>query len=113
MSDFLHHLPEFASNHMLLVLMFLMLLVVIVSHEFSRFFRGYKELRPAALTLLINRESPLLVDLSSLQDYEKAHIPGAKHVPMSQFDPENKDLAKVREMPVAVYCKSGTTSAQA
>ena len=113
MSDFLHHLPEFASNHMLLVLMFLMLLVVIVSHEFSRFFRGYKELTPAALTLLINRESPLLVDLSSLQDYEKAHIPGAKHVPMSQFDPENKDLAKVKAMPVAVYCKSGTTSAQA
>lgn len=113
MSEFFQHLPEFAGNHMLLVLMFIMLLVVIVSHEAGRFFRGYKEVTPGALTQLINRESPLLVDLSSLQDYEKAHIPGAKHVLMSQFDPENKELAKVKELPVAVYCKTGSTSAQA
>jgi rhodanese-related sulfurtransferase len=32
---------------------------------------------------------------------------------MSQFDPENKDLAKARELPVAIYCKSGQTSATA
>ena len=113
MPEFFTHLPEFAGNHMLLVLMFVMLFVVIVSHEASRLFRGSKEVTPGALTQLINRESPLLVDLSSLQDYEKAHIPGAKHVLMSQFDPENKELAKVKELPVAVYCKSGTTSGQA
>lgn len=113
MTEILHHLPEFAGNHMLLVLMFLMLLVVIVSQEFSQLFRGYKEITPGALTQLINRESPLVIDLSSLQDFEKSHIPGAKHVLLSQFDPENKELAKVKDMPVAVYCKTGTTSAQA
>lgn len=113
MTDVLHRLPEFAGNHMLLVLMFVMLLVVIVSHEASRLFRGYKEITPGALTQLINRGSPLVIDLSSLQDFEKAHIPGAKHVMMSQFDPENKELAKVKELPVAVYCKTGNTSSQA
>ncbi|HEX6832354.1 MAG TPA: rhodanese-like domain-containing protein [Rudaea sp.] len=113
MSEFLHRLPEFAGNHMLLVLMFAMLLVVIVSQEVSQLFRGYKELTPGALTQLINRESPLVVDVSSLQDYEKGHIPGAKHVLMSQFDPENKELAKVKDLPVAVYCRTGNNSAQA
>src|SRR5262249_48302811 len=68
---------------------------------------------PGGLTLLINRETPLLVDLSSLQDYERGHIPQARHVPLSQFDPENKDLAKAKELAVAVYCKDGNTSAQA
>ena len=47
------------------------------------------------------------------EDFEKGHIPGARHVALSQFDPENKELAKVRDLPVAVYCKAGTTSAQA
>ena len=48
-----------------------------------------------------------------MADFEKGHIAGARNVLMSQFDPENKELAKVRELPIAVYCKSGTTSSQA
>lgn len=113
MDEFLHHLPEFAGNHLMLVMIFVVILLALVGGEVSRLFRGYKELSPAGLTLLINRESPLLVDLSSNQDFEKGHIAGARHVPLSQFDPENKELAKVREMPVAVYCKNGHTSSQA
>ena len=35
------------------------------------------------------------------------HVPGAKHVAMSQFDPEQKDLAKARELPVVVMDKDG------
>lgn len=113
MSDILHHLPEFFGNHMLLVMLFVVLVVVLVGNEISQLFRGYRELTPSALTLLINRESPLLVDLSAAADFEKGHIPGARNVQMSQFDPENKDLAKVKERPVAVYCRTGNTSAQA
>lgn len=113
MSDILQHLPEFFSNHMFLVMLFVVLLVVLVSNEVSRLFRGYREVTPGALTLLINRENPLLVDLSAAPDFEKGHIPGARNVLMSQFDPENKDLVKVKDRPVAVYCRSGTTSAQA
>jgi rhodanese-related sulfurtransferase len=113
MQDILHRLPEFIGNHTLLAMMFVAILVALVAGEVSRLFRGYKELTPAGLTLLINRENALLVDLSSNQDYERGHIAGAKHVPLSQFDPENKDLAKVKDLPVAVYCKNGTTSAQA
>ena len=112
-ADILHRLPEFIGNHLLLAMMFAAILVALIGGEVSKLFRGYKELSPNGLTLLINRENALLVDLSSNQDYERGHIAGAKHVPLSQFDPENKDLAKVKELPVAVYCKTGTTSAQA
>jgi len=113
MSEILHRLPEFFSHHMLLAMLFVVLLVVLIGNEVSRLFRGYKELTPNGLTLLINRESPLLVDMSSAQDFERGHIANARHVPLSQFDPENKDLAKVKELPVAVYCKDGNTSARA
>ena len=113
MSELLHRLPEFIANHMLLAMLFVVLIVVLIGNEISRLFRGYKELSPNGLTLLINRDSPLVVDLSSAQDFERGHVPNARHVPLSQFDPENKDLAKVKELPVAVYCKDGNTSATA
>ena len=113
MDDILHRLPEFIGNHLLLAMMFVVILLALIGGEVSRLFRGYKEVTPNGLTLLINRENALVVDLSSNQDFEKGHIAGARHVPLSQFDPENKDLAKAKEMPVAVYCKTGTTSAGA
>ena len=113
MSEFLHRLPEFAGNHMFLVMIFAVLIATLIGNEIARLFRGYRELTPAALTQLINRESPLLVDLSAAADFDKAHIPGARNVQMSQFDPENKELVGIKDKPVAVYCKSGTTSAQA
>ena len=113
MSEILHRLPEFAGNHTFLVLAFVVLLVTLLGNEISRLFRGYRELTPAALTQLINRENPLLVDLSPSADFEKAHIPGARNVQMSRFDPENDELGGIKDRPVAVYCKSGNTSAQA
>lgn len=113
MSEFFHRLPEFVGNHIWLCLLFIILLIAIIVGEMMRLSRKYRELSPGALTLLVNREDALVLDLSSYADYEKAHIPGARHMAMSQFDPENKDLAKVRDLPVVVVCKDGRTSAKA
>jgi hypothetical protein len=113
MSDILHRLPEFIGNHLVLVTLFLLVLASLIGNEISRFFRGYRELTPAALTQLINRESPLVVDLSAPGDFEKAHIPGARNVQLSQFDPENKDLAPVKDRwsrPASSRC-SGSAAA--
>ena len=113
MSEFLHRLPEFLANHPLLSLAFVAALVALAVVEVQRFTRGYIALTPAGLTQLINRENALLIDLSSTQDFEKGHIPGARSVLPSQFDPESKDLVKVRELPVAVVCRNGLASGQA
>ena len=113
MSDILHRLPEFLGNHLYLTLGFIGVLVALLVTEAQRFTRGYTALTPAGLTQLINRENALLIDVSSSADFEKGHIPGARQVAMSQFDPESKDLAKVRELPVAIVCRNGQTSAQA
>jgi rhodanese-related sulfurtransferase len=111
MSDVLHKLPEFIGNHLALAALFLILLLGILGTEIARLLRKYKELSPAGLTLLMNRESPLMIDLSAYADFEKAHIPGSKHVALSQFDPEQKDLAKAKELPVVVIDKDGRGAA--
>ena len=113
MTEFLARLPEFIGNHPFLVLGFIGVLLALGYLEFSKLTRGYAALTPAALTQLINREDALVVDVSSIADYEAGHIPGARHVAIGQFDPESKELAKVRDRPVAVVCKNGQVSGQA
>jgi rhodanese-related sulfurtransferase len=112
-SQFFERLPDFIGAHPILSMAFVGLSVAIVLNEVSRLRRGYSGLSPAQLTLLMNRENALVVDISPLGDYEKGHILGSKHVAMSQFDPENKVLAKVRELPVVVVCRSGMSAGNA
>jgi rhodanese-related sulfurtransferase len=107
MNDFLHKLPEFIGNHAALAGLFAILLLALIATQVAELFSKTKTLTPAGLTLLINRESPLLIDLSARADFEKMHVPGAKHVAMSQFDPEHKDLAKAKELPIVVMDKDG------
>ena len=113
MNDFLHKLPAFVGNHLALSALFAILLLAVIATQFATLLRKYKELTPAGLTLLMNRENPLLVDISPRDAYEKDHIPGARHVLMSQFDPENKDLAKAKDLPVVVICRTGQTAQSA
>ena len=107
MNDFLHKLPEFVGNHVALVALFAILLLALIVMQVSALFSKVGELSPAGLTHLINRENPLLIDLSAIAEFEKMHVPGAKHVAMSQFDPEKKDLAKAKDLPVVVMDKDG------
>lgn len=106
-------LVAFAGEHAMLSLALLGLTLALIYTEASRLFSGFKAVNPAGLTALINREDALLVDVSPLGDFEKGHIAGAKNVQVSQFDPENKLLAKVRDLPVVVTCRTGTASADA
>lgn len=106
-------LLAFAGEHPLLSLAFVGLTLAIIYNEISRLFVGYKAVNPAGLTALVNRENALLVDVSPNADFEKGHIVGAKNVAMSQFDPENKVLAKVKDLPVVLACRSGVSSADA
>lgn len=102
-----------AAQSPILSSIFVVLTVALVYTEVARLFVGYKTVSPAQLTDLINRESALLVDVSAIAEFEKGHILGAKHVAMSQFDPENKLLAKAKELPVAVVCRTGQSSSEA
>jgi rhodanese-related sulfurtransferase len=106
-------LAAFAAEHNAAAIALAVLTLAILYTEFTRLTSGYKAVDPAGLTALINRQDALLVDVSGTAEFDKGHIAGARNVQMSQFDAENKVLAKVRELPVAIVCRSGTTSADA
>jgi rhodanese-related sulfurtransferase len=106
-------LMQFAAQNPLLSALFAVLSAALVYTEIARLFVGFKTVSPAQLTELINRESALVVDVSAIDDFEKGHILGARQVSMSQFSPDNKLLAKARDLPVVVVCKSGQQSGDA
>ena len=109
----LEELLAFAGRHLYLSMALAGLTAALLYTEVARLFRGYTALRPAELTGLINRENALVIDLSPSGDFEKGHIAGSRSVALSQFDPENKLLAKARELPVVVVCRSGQASGDA
>lgn len=109
----LEKLPEFVSNHALLSLGFVAVLLALIYTEIARRMRGFAELSPQALTLLINKQDATVFDVGSLADYEAGHIIGARHMPPPQADPAaNAKLGKLKEKPVAIYCKTGQQSEQ-
>lgn len=85
------------------------LTIAIIGNEISRLFRGYKSLAPAQVTALINQENALVVDLRPYADFQKGHIAGSKNVLMGQFDPESKQLAPAKALPIVLVCQSGIT----
>lgn len=109
----LSDLLAFAGRNLYLVLALVALTLAILGNEISRLFRGFRGLGPAALTALVNRDNALVVDLRPHADFHKGHIPGSRNVQISQFDPENKQLAAARALPVVLVCKAGKSSGDA
>ena len=106
-------LAEFAGNNPILSLALAGLTVAILWNEIAGRTGGFKRINPAQLTGMINREDALVVDLRASSDFAKGHIAGARNVQMSQFDPENKQLAPARELPVVLVCNVGQTATSA
>ena len=54
----------------------------------------------------------VLLDVRTPQEYREGHIPGSKNVPLQQLD-KISSVAKNKEIPLFVYCYSGSRSRQA
>jgi rhodanese-related sulfurtransferase len=109
----LDRLLAFAGLHPVAFAILAALTVALVVSEVTRQLTGYKRLSPALLTTLINRQDAVVVDVSGQADYEKGHIAGARSLPLAQFDPAHKWLAKAQERPIALVCRTGAGSAEA
>ena len=86
------------------------LTVAIIVTEIRRLFRGFKGIKPAELTQLINAGGTVVVDLSASGDFEKGHIAGSRNAQASAFGPENKLVANAKQSPVVLVCRSGNAS---
>ena len=103
-------LADFAGRNPVLSLALAGITVALIWNEIAGRAGGFRRIGPAQLTGLINRDDALVVDLRPAAEFEKGHIAGSKNVQMTQFDPENKQLAPAKALPVVLVCKAGESA---
>jgi len=108
----MEQLLTFIGNHPILVGAFAVVLAALIATEFARATRRWKELDTAQAILLINRQEPVILDVSNSADYSKGHILNAISMPPTRIESGNKELLKFQQRPVLVYCKNGQVSPQ-
>jgi len=103
-------LLAFAGRNPMLSAALVGLTVAIIVTEIRRLFRGFKGIKPAELTQLMNAGGTVVVDLSASGDFEKGHIAGSRNAQASAFGPDNKLVANAKQSPVVLVCRSGNAS---
>ena len=103
----------FAGRNPILSVAFAGLTVAIIYNEIAGLFRGFRFIKPAELTHLVNAGGAVVVDLSAAADFEKGHIAGSRNVQAKQFGPTHKLVASAQQQPVILVDRTGLVSAQA
>ncbi|MGE8100371.1 rhodanese-like domain-containing protein [Pseudomonas fluorescens] len=85
------HLIEFATNHYLLVGIFVVLLALLIAREMSR---GGRSLSTAELTALVNKDQGVVVDIRPSKDFAAGHIVGALNIPQDKLTARVGELEK-------------------
>ncbi|MCU1748933.1 rhodanese-like domain-containing protein [Pseudomonas sp. 6D_7.1_Bac1] len=85
------HLIEFATNHYLLVGIFVVLLALLIAREMSR---GGRSLSTAELTALVNKDEGVVVDIRPSKDFAAGHIVGALNIPQDKLTARVGELEK-------------------
>lgn len=89
------------------------LTAAIIYTEIARLFRGFKAVKPAEVTRLINAGNAVVVDLSAPADFEKGHIAGSRNVQAKQFGPTHKLVANAKQQPIVLVDRTSLASASA
>lgn len=107
-------LLEFIGNHLLLSIIWLVLVLLIVGSWLKSKLSPIKAISPTELTLKVNRENAVVLDIRSEDDYRKGHITDARNVKLDQIDKQPlTGLEKQKDTPIIVVCQVGVTAQKA
>jgi len=104
---------EFAGNHLFLVGALLVVLALVIKAEYDHQTGKANQVDPAAAIRLMNNGDAVVVDVREAADFNKGHIKNAKNIPMSSLKQQLDGVAKQKEKPVLMYCRSGNVSGKA
>jgi rhodanese-related sulfurtransferase len=104
---------EFLFNNIALVLLFLASFVMLVWPELSRMAGGASALGTLEATRLMNQTGTLVLDVREDHEFAAGHLPRAKNIPLRDLDKRLEEIAKFKDKPVIVACRTGARSAAA
>jgi rhodanese-related sulfurtransferase len=104
---------EFVTNHPLLAGGFVAVLGLLVYTEVMRKLQGLKELSPAQAVPWINDPDAVVIDVSTVADFNKGHIVDAQNIQVSRLSDPDKEIQKLRDKKLLLVCKSGQSAVPA
>jgi rhodanese-related sulfurtransferase len=63
--------------------------------------------------LAMKQSERLLLDVRTVEEYTKAHIPTSVNIPLSEIETNLTRLSDFKNSPVVVYCRSGVRAGKA
>ncbi|MEX1081895.1 MAG: rhodanese-like domain-containing protein [Halofilum sp. (in: g-proteobacteria)] len=106
-------IPEFATNHPILIAAVMLTIGVIVGVEIQRYLRVAETVSISRATRLSHNEDAVFVDTRRRKEYESGHLPGARNVPAAEVEQYVKQLQKIRERPLVLYDDAGMEAQRA
>jgi len=104
---------EFVTNHPLLAGGFVAVLGLLVYTEMMRKLQGLKELSPAQAVPWINDPDAVVIDVSTVADFNKGHIVDAQNIQVSRLSDPDVEIQKLRDKKLLLVCKSGQSAVPA
>ncbi|MFJ4345991.1 rhodanese-like domain-containing protein [Pseudomonas sp. NPDC089401] len=101
------HLIQFATDHYILVAIFVVLLVALLVNEIRR---GGQSLSNGQLTALVNADKALVIDIRPAKDYSAGHIVGALNIPQDKLANRMTELEKHKEKTLIIVDAMGQQS---
>jgi rhodanese-related sulfurtransferase len=106
-------MADFLLNNLALVALFLASGALLVWPEVSRFAGGASSLGTLEATRLMNQAGTLVLDVRENDEFAAGHLPRARHIPLKELEARLPELAKFKDKPVIVTCRSGARSGSA
>ena len=104
---------DFIASNLFLVALLLILLVAIIITEAKKLSKKYKDLTPAEVVQLINRNDAIMLDVREAKELSGDGIRNAKQIAFSTLSTQGAQLAKFKDQPVITFCTNGFKSPQA
>jgi rhodanese-related sulfurtransferase len=102
---------EFVGNHPILSLAWVALVALIVGGWFKSKFSAIRQINPQQLTLLINREDGVVVDIRAQKEFNNGRIAGAEHLSSEKAKQSDfSSLEKSKSKPIILVCTTGMTA---
>jgi len=104
-------LVPFVQENMILAIVWIGLVAAIIMNTVKTSTAAYKEITAAQTTQLMNRESGIVVDIRTKDEFRKGHITDALHILPSEIQANNLgSLESHKADPIIVVCKTGQTA---
>ena len=106
-------MADFLLNNLALVALFLASGALLVWPEISRFAGGTSAIGTLEATRLMNQAGTLVLDVRESDEFASGHLPRARHIPLKELEARMAEIAKFKDKPVIVTCRSGARSGSA